>query len=150
TAAMTAAKAGHTVAVAERNLTGGTCVNFGCTPSKALLRAARAVHQIKDGEKFGYRLGGGPQVEFSAVMTRVREMRAKSGSNDAVQLIAGLGIDVFLGDARFAGANVIDVEGLRIRFKKAIIASGSGPAIPNIPGLSKASFLTNETVFELK
>ena len=56
TAAITAAKAGHTVALAERNLTGGTCVNFGCTPSKSLLRAARAVYQARDGEKFGYAL----------------------------------------------------------------------------------------------
>ena len=60
TAAITAAKAGHTVALAERNLTGGTCVNFGCTPSKSLLRAARAVFQARDGEKFGYTLGTAP------------------------------------------------------------------------------------------
>ena len=60
TAAITAAKAGHTVALAERNLTGGTCVNFGCTPSKSLLRAARAVYQARDGEKFGYTLAPRP------------------------------------------------------------------------------------------
>src|SRR6516225_2306774 len=80
TAAVTAAKAGHSVALAERNLTGGTCVNFGCTPSKSLLRAARAVFQARDGAKFGYKLGTAPQVDFAAVMTRVREMRAFSGS----------------------------------------------------------------------
>ena len=82
-AALIAAKAGHTVAVAERNLTGGTCVNFGCTPSKAFIRAARAVYEAHDGEKFGYTLGAAPRVDFAAVMTRVREMRAVSSSGIA-------------------------------------------------------------------
>ena len=72
TAAITAAQAGHTVTVVESNLTGGTCVNFGCTPSKALLRAARAVYQARDGQKFGYTLKEDPAVDFAAVMTRVR------------------------------------------------------------------------------
>ena len=66
TAAITAAKAGHTVALAERNLTGGTCVNFGCTPSKSLLRAARAVYHAREGAKFGYTLDGAPRVDFAA------------------------------------------------------------------------------------
>ncbi len=149
TAAITAAKAGHTVALAERNLTGGTCVNFGCTPSKSLLRAARAVFQARDGEKFGYTLGAAPRVDFTAVMTRVREMRAFSSSFDAVGVAAGAGIDVFLGDARFVGRDTVEVDGRRLRFEKALIATGSGPAAPNIPGLAAARYLTNETVFEL-
>ena len=132
TAAITAARAGHTVALAERNLTGGTCVNFGCTPSKALLRAARAVHQARDGAKFGYKLGTAPQVDFAAVMTRVREMRAFSGSFDAVAVAAGVGIDMFLGDARFVGPDAVEVEGQRLRFDKALIATGSGPAVPKL------------------
>src|SRR5262245_17589810 len=149
TAAITAAKAGHTVALAERNLTGGTCVNFGCTPSKSLLRAARAVHQARAGEKFGYQLGAAPRVDFAAVMTRVREMRAFSSSFDAVAVAAGAGIDVFLGDARFAGPDAVEVDGRRLRFDKALIATGSGPAVPHLPGLADARYLTNETVFEL-
>ena len=149
TAAITAAKAGHTVALAERNLTGGTCVNFGCTPSKSPLRAARAVYQARDGEKFGYTLGAAPRVDFTAVMTRVREMRAFSSSFDAVGVAAGAGIDVFLGDARFVGRDTVEVDGRRLHFEKALIATGSGPAAPNIPGLAAARYLTNETVFEL-
>ena len=149
TAAITAAKAGHTVALAERNLTGGTCVNFGCTPSKSLLRAARAVYQARDGEKFGYTLGAAPRVDFAAVMTRVREMRAFSGSFDAVAVAAGAGIDVFLGDARFVGPDAVEVDGRRLRFEKALIATGSGPAVPGVSGLASARYLTNETVFEL-
>jgi pyruvate/2-oxoglutarate dehydrogenase complex dihydrolipoamide dehydrogenase (E3) component len=149
TAAITAAKAGHTVALTERNLTGGTCVNFGCTPSKSLIRAARAVFQARDGEKFGYTLGAAPRVDFAAVMTRVREMRASSSTNDAVAVAAKAGVDVFLGDARFVGRDAIEVDGRRLRFEKALIASGSGPAVPAIPGLASARYLTNETVFEL-
>ncbi len=148
-ASLVASSAGHTVAMVERNLTGGTCVNFGCTPSKALLRAARAVFHAREGEKFGYRLHDAPRVDFAAVMTRVREMRAFSGSLDAVSVVAEAGIDVFLGDARFVGLDAIEVNGRRLRFEKALIASGSGPAIPDVPGLSSADYLTNETVFEL-
>jgi pyruvate/2-oxoglutarate dehydrogenase complex dihydrolipoamide dehydrogenase (E3) component len=149
TAALTAARAGHTVALAERNLTGGTCVNFGCTPSKALLRAARAVYQARDGEKFGYKIGAAPRVDFAAVMTRVREMRAFSSGFDAVAVADGAGIDVFLGDARFIGPDAVEVEGRRLRFQKALIATGSGPAVPSVPGLADAHYLTNETLFEL-
>src|SRR5262245_63773206 len=123
----------------ERNLTGGTCVNFGCTPSKALLRAARAVYQAREGQKFGYALQGDPRVDFAAVMTRVREMRAFSSSFDAVAVAAGAGIDVFLGDARFVGPDAVEVEGRRLRFQKALIATGSGPAVPSLPGLANRS-----------
>ena len=96
TAAITAAKAGHTVALTERNLTGGTCVNFGCTPSKSLIRAVRAVYQARNGEKFGCRLGAAPPVDFAAVMTRVRQMRASSSANDAVAIAAGAVTSMFL------------------------------------------------------
>ena len=149
TASMVAAAAGHTVAMVERNLTGGTCVNFGCTPSKSLLRAARAIFHAREGEKFGYTLNEAPRVDFAAVMTRVREMRALSISGAAVSVAAAAGIDVFLGDAQFVGTDAIKVDGRLLRFKKALIASGSGPAIPDVPGLATADYLTNETVFEL-
>ena len=149
TAAITAAASGHTVAMVERNLMGGTCVNFGCTPSKALLRAARAVFHAHEGTKFGYTLNAAPQVDFAAVMTRVREMRAFSSSFDTLSIAAKAGIDVFLGDAHFISTETIEVDGQPLRFKKALIASGSGPAIPNLPGIDTAEYLTNETIFEL-
>lgn len=149
TASFVAAAAGHTVAMVERNLTGGTCVNFGCNPSKSLLRAARAVFHAREGEKFGYTLNEAPRVDFAAVMTRVREMRDLKSSLAAVSVEAGAGIDVFLGDAHFIDSNTIEVDGRLLRFKKALIASGSGPAIPDLPGLATADYLTNETIFEL-
>jgi pyruvate/2-oxoglutarate dehydrogenase complex dihydrolipoamide dehydrogenase (E3) component len=149
TAAITAAKAGHSVAMVERNLTGGTCVNFGCTPSKSLIRAARAVHEAKDGQKFGYALQDDPRVNFAAVTTRVREMRAFSGSFDAVSVAAAAGIDVFLGDGCFIGPDALEVHQLQLRFHRALIATGSGPAVPDFPGLTENAYLTNETIFEL-
>lgn len=148
-AVQTAGKAGRTVAVVERNLTGGTCVNFGCTPSKALIRAARAVFQARDGEKFGYQLPGKPQVNFAAVMSRVREMRAAASANDSVANMVKAGADVWLGEARFVDAQTVEIDGQRLTFGKAIIATGSGPAVPDIPGLRDAAYLTNETLFEL-
>src|SRR5262249_41137505 len=84
-AAMTAAAGGHRVAMTEQRLTGGTCVNFGCTPSKALIRCARAVHEAGRGAEFGFRLDGPPRVNFAAVMERVRRMRSLSSAGDAVQ-----------------------------------------------------------------
>lgn len=148
TAALTAAATGkRSVALVERNLMGGTCVNFGCTPSKALIRAARALHQAHDGMKFGYRLTSAPSVDFAAVMTRVREMRAATSAADAVTVASDAGVHVFFGDARFASAEAVEVNGHRLAFRKAILATGSGPVGPGVPGLD--DYLTNETVFEL-
>src|SRR5262245_59436895 len=99
--------------------------------------------------KVWLRAPGRPPVDFAAVMIRVREMRAFSGSFDAVSVAAGAGIDVFLGDGRFVGRDAVEVDGQRLRFRKALIATGSGPAVPDLPGLAAAAYLTNETVFEL-
>jgi len=82
-------------------------------------------------------------------MTRVRQMRAFTGSFDAVSVAAGAGIDMFLGDGRFVGPDAVEVDGQRLRFRQALIATGSGPAVPDLPGLAAAAYLTNETVFEL-
>jgi len=81
-AAMTAAAGGHHVAMTEQRLTGGTCVNFGCTPSKALIRCARAVHEAGRGANFGFRLDGLPRSDFGAVMERVRRIRSLSSAGD--------------------------------------------------------------------
>src|SRR5437660_622128 len=92
-AAMTAAAGGHRVAMTEQRLTGGTCVNFGCTPSKALIRCARAIHDAGRGAEFGFRLDGPPRAEFGAVMERVRRIRARSSEGDAVQAVEKGGLE---------------------------------------------------------
>ena len=88
-AALTAAAGSHRVAMTERRLTGGTCVHFGCTPSKALIRCARAAHEASRGADFGFRLTTPPQVDFAKVMERVRRIRSMSSAGDAVQVVAG-------------------------------------------------------------
>ena len=149
TAATTAAADGHRVAMTEQRLTGGTCVNFGCTPSKALIRCARAIHDASRGPEFGYRLDAPPQTDFSSVMERVRKMRSMSSSNDAVQMAEQAGVEVYLGHTRFTAPNAVEIEGRTLRFATAVIATGSDPVVPPIEGLQTGEYLTNETVFSL-
>src|SRR5215472_4473850 len=148
-AAMTAAAGGHRVAMTEQRLTGGTRVNFGCTPSKALIRCARAVHDAGRGAEFGFRLDRPPRTDFAAVMERVRRMRSLSSAGDAVQVVEQAGVEVYLGHTRFTAPNVVEVDGRPLRFRKAIIATGSDPLLPRIDGLRPGAYLTNETVFSL-
>ncbi|GAA1287400.1 mercuric reductase [Planotetraspora silvatica] len=148
-AAMTAAAGGHRVAMTEQRLTGGTCVNFGCTPSKALIRCARAVHDASRGVEFGFRLDAPPQTDFGSVMDRVRRMRSLSSSGDAVEVVEQAGAEVYLGHTRFTAPNTVEVEGRLLRFRKAVIATGSDPVMPPIEGLRTGEYLTNETVFSL-
>jgi pyruvate/2-oxoglutarate dehydrogenase complex dihydrolipoamide dehydrogenase (E3) component len=148
-AAMTAAAGGHRVAMTEQRLTGGTCVNFGCTPSKALIRCARAVHDAGRGAEFGFRLDGSPRAEFGAVMERVRRMRSMSSAGDAVPVVEQTGAEVYLGHTRFTAPNVVEVDGRELRFRKAVIATGSHPLVPPIDGLKTGEYLTNESVFSL-
>jgi pyruvate/2-oxoglutarate dehydrogenase complex dihydrolipoamide dehydrogenase (E3) component len=147
--ALTAAAGGHRVAMTERRLTGGTCVHFGCTPSKALIRCARAVHEARRGADFGFGLSNAPHVDFAKVMERVRRIRSMSSAGDAVQVVADAGVDVYLGQTQFTKPNAVTVDGRELRFKKAVIATGSRPVAPAIEGLKDGGYLTNETVFSL-
>src|ERR1700751_3229431 len=133
----------------ERRLTGGTCVHFGCTPSKALIRCARAAYETSRGADFGFRLPTPPQVDFAKVMERVSRIRSMSSAGDAVQVVAGAGVDVYLGQTRFTKPNAVAVEGRELRFNKAVIATGSRAVAPKIEGLREGDYLTNETVFSL-
>ena len=148
-AADVAAAAGHHVAMTERRLTGGTCVHFGCTPSKALIRCTRAVHEARRGTDFGFGLSSPPHVDFSKVMERVRRIRSMSSALDAVQVAADAGVHVYLGQTTFVKPNAVTVDGRELRFKKAVIATGTRPEAPALDGLNESEYLTNETVFSL-
>ena len=148
-AAQVAAAGGRRVAMTERRLTGGTCVNFGCTPSKALIRCARAVHEARRGADFGFGLSSPPHLDFAKVMERVRRIRSMSSAGDAVQVVANAGVDVYLGQTTFVKSNAVTVDGRELRFKKAVIATGSRPEAPALEGLKEGEYLTNETVFSL-
>jgi pyruvate/2-oxoglutarate dehydrogenase complex dihydrolipoamide dehydrogenase (E3) component len=142
-----AAGLGARVALIERSRLGGDCLNTGCVPSKAILRSARAVGEARSGSRVGVRAE--PQVDFQAVMARMRARRADIAPNDGAARLASLGIDVFFGAASFADRRTVAVGAATLRFSKAAIATGSRPAIPPIPGLETVPFLTNENVFDI-
>lgn len=144
-----AAGLGAKVALIERHLMGGDCLNVGCVPSKALLRSARAVADVHRAQRFGVRVPPGPQVDFTAVMERMRSLRAEISPHDSAARFRDLGVDVFLGEARFTGLDTVAVGGQTLRFARACIASGARAAAAPIPGLLQAGYLTNETVFSL-
>ncbi|MBW3542255.1 MAG: mercuric reductase [Planctomycetes bacterium] len=144
-----AAGLGAKVALVERQLLGGDCLNVGCVPSKALIRSARAVAAVRGAQRFGIRVPAGTEVDFPAVMERMRRLRAQISPHDSATRFRDLGIDVFLGDARFTSKDMVQVNGQTLRFARACIATGARAAAPPIPGLKEAGYLTNETVFSL-
>lgn len=144
-----AAGIGARVALIERNLMGGDCLNVGCVPSKSIIRSSRAAADVRDAHKFGINVPAGTEADFPAVMERLRRIRAGISQHDSTHRFKELGIDVFLGDARFAGSDTVEVAGKTLRFKKAVIASGARAIAPPIEGLREAGYLTNETVFNL-
>jgi pyruvate/2-oxoglutarate dehydrogenase complex dihydrolipoamide dehydrogenase (E3) component len=128
---------------------GGDCLNVGCVPSKALLRAARAWADVRGAGDFGIRVPDGARVDFGQVMARMRRLRASISPNDSAARFRALGVDVFLGDGRFIGRDTLEVDGAVLRFRRALVATGARPAAPAIPGLVETGYLTNETVFDL-
>jgi pyruvate/2-oxoglutarate dehydrogenase complex dihydrolipoamide dehydrogenase (E3) component len=145
-----AAGLGAKVALVERNLMGGDCLNVGCVPSKAVIRASRAAADLRSARELGFGVPDGVGADFAAAMARMRRIRARISRHDsAARFRDELGVDVFLGDARFSGTDTVAVAGKTLRFKRAVIATGARAAHPEIPGLREAGFLTNETVFTL-
>jgi pyruvate/2-oxoglutarate dehydrogenase complex dihydrolipoamide dehydrogenase (E3) component len=147
--AAVAAGLGASVALVERHLMGGDCLNVGCVPSKGMIRAARGWHDAAAARA----AFGGPAVtgegSFAAAMERMRRIRADIGSIDGAPRYRDLGVDVFLGHGHFIGQDALEVDGAILRFRRAIIATGARAAAPPIPGLEGAAYLTNETIFSL-
>ncbi|MCL4179694.1 MAG: mercuric reductase [Verrucomicrobia bacterium] len=160
------------VALIEKRLMGGDCLNVGCVPSKAIIRSARAAAAVRDAGEFGVHLsspagssttlapsdgeregvrgnGAGVSVDFAKVMERMRRLRAGISPHDSARRFTELGVDVFLGAGRFTGPDTVEVGGQSLRFAKAVIATGVHAAAPPIPGLDQVPYLTNETLFSL-
>jgi pyruvate/2-oxoglutarate dehydrogenase complex dihydrolipoamide dehydrogenase (E3) component len=144
-----AAGLGARVALVERHLLGGDCLNVGCVPSKSIIRSSRVQGELMEAEKLGYRIPADIEADFGAVMERMRRVRARISHNDSVERFTGLGVDVFLGQGSFTGRDSVEVDGATLRFRKAVIATGARAGTPPIPGLEEAGFLTNESVFSL-
>jgi pyruvate/2-oxoglutarate dehydrogenase complex dihydrolipoamide dehydrogenase (E3) component len=140
---------GAKVALIEKHLMGGDCLNVGCVPSKSILRASRLWAELRRAGEYGLQLAEGVGYDFSAVMTRMRRLRARLSRMDSAYRFTKLGVDVFIGEARFSGPQTIEVAGKRLTFRKAAICTGARAAALPIPGLQEAGYLTNETFFEL-
>ncbi len=148
-AARGAAALGAKVALVERDRLGGDCLNTGCVPSKTLIRTARLYADMRDAEQYGAERPSQVRVDFGAAMRRMRRIRERISRGDAAARLVEEGIDLYLGPARFTGADSVGVDGATLRFKKALIATGSRPTLPDIPGLPDAGYMTNENVFDL-
>ena len=160
-----AAGLGARVALVERARLGGDCLNTGCVPSKSLLRSARVVSELREAPRLGVVAEGKP--DFVSIMARLRERRADLAPHDSAARLTSLGVDVFFGAAAFSSPRTVTVRERNdpndpndpndsndsnewlLRFRKAVIATGSRPATPPIPGLAHTPFLTSETLFEL-
>ncbi len=148
-AAAGAAGLGARVAIVEKHLIGGDCLNVGCVPSKCIIRSGKALHDVLTAGDFGVRVPDGVQVDFGAVMARMRRLRARISHHDSAARFRDLGVDVFIGPGRFTGPKTVEVDGVVLNFKRAVIATGARAVEPPVPGLKKAGSLTNETVFSL-
>lgn len=140
---------GARVALIERELMGGDCLNVGCVPSKSLLAAARGWQAAREAAaRFG-----GPAVsgdgDFAGAMERMRRIRAELSPVDSAARFRELGVDVFLGQGRFVSDEEVDVDGRRLRFHRAVVATGARAFVPSIEGIGGVACLTNETVFSL-
>jgi pyruvate/2-oxoglutarate dehydrogenase complex dihydrolipoamide dehydrogenase (E3) component len=144
-----AAGLGARVALVERDMMGGDCLNVGCVPSKGVISAARAFAAARGGAHFGAPVAEG-EGDFGAAMTRMRRLRAGISAIDGAKRFSELGVDVYLGSGRFTGPSSVEVGGARLEFRRAVIATGARAALIPIPGLADAEPLTNETIFSLE
>ena len=145
-AAAGAAQLGAAVVLVERGRMGGDCLNFGCVPSKALLAAARFADLWRRSRSYGVAYAP-PRVDFAAVGDSVGQVVAEIAPNNSVERFEGLGVTVLRAEARFTSPRTLRAGDAEIRPRRFVVATGSYPAIPSIPGLDRVPYLTNETVF---
>ena len=141
-----AAQMGAEVVLVERGIMGGDCLNFGCVPSKSLLAAARIADLWRRGAGLGIAYAR-PRIDFAAVADSVQRVIAEIAPNDSAERFEGLGVRVLRAEARFTSPRTVHAGGVEIRPRRFVIATGSQPAVPPIPGLDDVPYLTNETVF---
>jgi len=147
--AVGAALLGARVAIVEKYLMGGDCLNLGCVPSKALLRAASAAVEAREAAAFGIRARSQIDLDFAAAMERMRKVRASISRHDSAEQLVKFGAEVYFGEGKFVSPEAVEVDGRRLSFSRAVIATGARAAKPSISGVAETGYLTNETVFAL-
>lgn len=143
-----ASQMGAKVVLVEKHKMGGDCLNYGCVPSKALLAAAKKIHEYKSFKHFGIHTDP-LKVDFKQVMAHVHDVIKTLSKHDSVERFEALGVNVIHGEGKFKDPKTLVVNEYTIKARKFIIATGSSPFIPPIPGLNSINYLTNETVFNL-
>lgn len=140
---------GAKVALVERARLGGDCLWYGCVPSKTLLKSARIAYEMRNADRWAL-APADPNPQIAQVMERVRAVIREIEPHDSPERFRGLGVDVIEGEGRFVSPDAFDVAGRTLTAKTFVIATGSRPAIPDVPGLDGVPYLTNETVFDLR
>ena len=148
-ASVGAAQLGAKAALVEKTKLGGDCLNYGCVPSKGLIRAARLAAQARTMPEFGIDMGD-VRVNFPRVMKRMKAAQAHIGEHDAPARFEGMGIEVMFGDGAFTGPDTFQIGDRTLRAKRFLLSMGSSPFVPPIDGLNAVPYLTNETVFDLE
>ena len=143
-----ASQMGASVVLFEKGTMGGDCLNVGCVPSKALLAAGHAAHSAPHATRYGVDAEV-RSVDWARVRDHIRGVIAEIAPMDSVERYTGFGVRVIQAEARFTGARTVEGGGVTVEAKFLVIATGSTPAVPPIPGLDAVPFLTNETVFDL-
>lgn len=133
---------GLSVALVEQDRMGGDCLNWGCVPTKTLVRAAAVAHTVREAGRYGVRAGS-PEVDISAVMKRVEEVKQEVGRRDSIERFRGLGVNVVSGRASFVARDVLEVSGRRFKARRIVLATGSRPMVPPIDGLSETGYWTH-------
>ncbi len=141
-----AAAFGVSVVLVERNRMGGDCLHTGCVPSKALLAAAFHAQAARDAHSFGVLLDP-PRTDWPGVEAHLQNTIAAIAPNDSVERFTGLGVQVMEAEARFIDRHTLQAGNQLVRARRFVVATGSTPAIPDIPGLGSVPYLTNETIF---
>ena len=143
-----AAQLGASVVLIERGAMGGDCLNVGCVPSKSLIAAAAAAHAARSGGRIGV-AASAASVDFAAVRRHIRGVIDAIAPHDSAERFEGLGVTVLRQQARFVGPNLVEADGRKVRARRYVVATGSRPTMPPVPGLAALDCLTNETVFDL-
>ena len=137
------------VALVEKDRLGGDCLWFGCVPSKSLIHASRIAYEVKNAERFGIYTNP-PEINFAIANGHVEKVISAIQPHDSPERFRGLGVEVIFGEGKFVDARTFEVNGQQLKARNFVVSTGSRPAIPPIPGLKEAGFLTNEQVFSLK
>ena len=136
-----------TLLIEKEQELGGDCLHFGCVPSKTLIKSAHVYHLMKTASKYGLPPVDVPPVDFAKVSERIRGVVATIQKHDSEERFCGLGAKVLFGETRFTDEHTVEMDGKRISAKNWVIATGSSPIAPPVPGLAETPYITNKEIF---